>query len=128
MGRQYVYGTWCVISALRALQTGETMIERAAAWLVKVQNADGGWGESCHSYVDESFAGVGASTASQTAWAVNALQLARPPRNIPRPAGVLLSCASASGPTAPGTSGSARERASRATFISTTISIATSFR
>ena len=52
------------------------MIERAAAWLISKQNADGGWGESCHSYVDESFAGVGASTPSQTAWAVNALQIA----------------------------------------------------
>ena len=52
------------------------MIERGAAWLFSVQNADGGWGESCHSYVDESFAGIGTSTASQTAWAVNALQIA----------------------------------------------------
>ncbi|HEU5478738.1 MAG TPA: squalene--hopene cyclase [Candidatus Tumulicola sp.] len=75
-GVNYVYGTWCVISALGALKTGRDMIERGAAWLLKVQNPDGGWGESCHSYVDESFAGVGASTASQTAWAVNALQIA----------------------------------------------------
>ena len=53
------------------------MIERAAAWLIsQCRIADGGWGESCHSYVDESFAGIGRSTASQTAWAVNALQLA----------------------------------------------------
>jgi squalene-hopene/tetraprenyl-beta-curcumene cyclase len=51
------------------------MIDRAAAWLVSVQNVDGGWGETCHSYTDESFAGIGRSTASQTAWAVIALQL-----------------------------------------------------
>ncbi|MEO6836201.1 MAG: squalene--hopene cyclase [Candidatus Tumulicola sp.] len=75
-GVNHVYGTWCVISALGALATGRDMIERAAAWLLAVQNADGGWGESCHSYVDESFAGVGRSTPSQTAWAVNALQIA----------------------------------------------------
>ncbi|HTU82623.1 MAG TPA: squalene--hopene cyclase, partial [Candidatus Acidoferrales bacterium] len=75
-GVNYVYGTWCVVSALAALRTGDKMQRRAAEWLVSVQNADGGWGETCHSYVDESFAGVGASTASQTAWAVNALQLA----------------------------------------------------
>jgi squalene-hopene/tetraprenyl-beta-curcumene cyclase len=74
-GVNHIYGTWCVISALVALQTGEDMIERAVAWLVSVQNADGGWGESCHSYVDQSFAGIGRSTASQTAWAVLALQL-----------------------------------------------------
>jgi squalene-hopene/tetraprenyl-beta-curcumene cyclase len=75
-GVNHVYGTWCVISALAALQTGSDMVERAAAWLISVQNPDGGWGESCHSYADESFAGIGASTASQTAWAVLALQLA----------------------------------------------------
>ncbi len=52
------------------------MVDRAAAWLLSVQNPDGGWGESCHSYVDESFAGIGRSTPSQTAWAVLALQFA----------------------------------------------------
>ncbi len=75
-GVNYVYGTWCVISALYALRTGDDMIARGADWLERTQNDDGGWGETCHSYVDESFAAVGASTASQTAWAVIALQLA----------------------------------------------------
>jgi squalene-hopene/tetraprenyl-beta-curcumene cyclase len=75
-GVNYVYGTWCVISALGALRTGTDMIDRATAWLLRVQNLDGGWGESCHSYADKSFAGVGRSTPSQTAWAVNALQIA----------------------------------------------------
>ena len=75
-GVNHVYGTWCVISALTALHVGRDMIERAAAWLISVQNGDGGWGESCHSYADETFAGFGRSTASQTAWAVLALQLA----------------------------------------------------
>ena len=75
-GVNHIYGTWCVISALVPLRTGRDMIDRATAWLLRVQNPDGGWGESCHSYADESFAGVGASTPSQTGWAVNALQLA----------------------------------------------------
>jgi squalene-hopene/tetraprenyl-beta-curcumene cyclase len=75
-GVNHVYGTWCVISALTALHTGGEMVERAVAWLLSVQNPDGGWGESCHSYADESFAGIGKSTPSQTAWAVLALQLA----------------------------------------------------
>ena len=75
-GVNHVYGTWCVISALAALRTGDDMVQRGAAWLTSVQNVDGGWGESCHSYVDESFAGVGASTPSQTGWAVHALQQA----------------------------------------------------
>jgi squalene-hopene/tetraprenyl-beta-curcumene cyclase len=75
-GVNHVYGTWCVISALAALGTGEDMVDRAAAWLLSAQNPDGGWGETCHSYADESFAGIGRSTPSQTAWAVLALQLA----------------------------------------------------
>jgi len=95
-GVNHIYGTWCVISALVRFATPSSskgsenigradarragdvnaMIARGADWLLSVQNPDGGWGETCHSYVDESFAGVGKSTASQTAWAVNALQLA----------------------------------------------------
>jgi squalene-hopene/tetraprenyl-beta-curcumene cyclase len=75
-GVNFVYGTWCAISALGMLKDGHDMIERGAAWLISKQNADGGWGETCHSYEDESFAGIGVSTASQTAWAVNALQIA----------------------------------------------------
>ncbi len=75
-GVNFVYGTWCAISALGALGAGRDMIDRGAGWLIAKQNQDGGWGETCHSYVDESFAGIGASTPSQTAWAVNALQIA----------------------------------------------------
>jgi squalene-hopene/tetraprenyl-beta-curcumene cyclase len=75
-GVNFIYGTWCVVSALGRLGSGRDMVERATAWLLSKQNPDGGWGESCHSYADESFAGVGVSTASQTAWAVNALQVA----------------------------------------------------
>ena len=75
-GVNYIYGTWCVVSALAALRAGASMIERAAAWVLAVQNSDGGWGETCYSYNDASFAGLGPSTPSQTAWAVLALQLA----------------------------------------------------
>jgi squalene-hopene/tetraprenyl-beta-curcumene cyclase len=78
-GVNYIYGTWCVVSALAPLaQRGfpvRDMIERATSWLLTHQNEDGGWGESCYSYDDPSFAGVGVSTASQTAWAIIALQL-----------------------------------------------------
>ena len=73
-GVNHVYGTWCVVSALDALGCGGSRLPRALDWLLRVQNPDGGWGEGCHSYEDESFAGVGVSTASQTAWAVMALQ------------------------------------------------------
>jgi squalene-hopene/tetraprenyl-beta-curcumene cyclase len=40
------------------------------AWLVSKQNPDGGWGESCLSYAEADAHGVGASTSSQTAWAL----------------------------------------------------------
>jgi squalene-hopene/tetraprenyl-beta-curcumene cyclase len=75
-GVNYIYGTWCVVSALTRLRAGQGMVARAAAWLLGAQNADGGWGETCYSYEDASFAGVGRSTPSQTAWAVLSLQLA----------------------------------------------------
>ena len=48
-------------------------IRRAVAWLEEHQNPDGGWGEDLRSYDDPSLAGRGASTASQTAWALLAL-------------------------------------------------------
>jgi squalene-hopene/tetraprenyl-beta-curcumene cyclase len=79
-GVNYIYGTWCVVAALYALQGHgyevREAIARAAAWMLTRQNPDGGWGETCHSYVDPSFAGVGESTASQSAWAVMTLQMA----------------------------------------------------
>ncbi len=73
-GVNHLYGTWCVVTALAQAGTAADNVARALNWLRSKQNADGGWGESCHSYIDESFAGVGVSTASQTAWAMLALQ------------------------------------------------------
>jgi squalene-hopene/tetraprenyl-beta-curcumene cyclase len=68
----YVYGTWSVLSGLRAI--GEDLdrpyVRQAVAWLKSRQNEDGGWGETCDSYGDASLAGRGPSTPSQTAWAL----------------------------------------------------------
>jgi len=75
-GVNHIYGTWCTVSALAQLGGEREMIGRAVAWTIAMQNGDGGWGESCHSYEDESFAGIGTSTPSQTAWAVMTLQWA----------------------------------------------------
>ncbi len=75
-GVNYIYGTWCVLEAFAALRTDRARAADAASWLLARQNPDGGWGETCHSYRDESFAGVGRSTPSQTAWAVRALRAA----------------------------------------------------
>jgi squalene-hopene/tetraprenyl-beta-curcumene cyclase len=71
-GVNYIYGTSGVLSALALINPGKyaVNIEQGAAWLVKVQNSDGGWGETCFSYNDPSLKGKGNSTASQTAWAL----------------------------------------------------------
>jgi squalene-hopene/tetraprenyl-beta-curcumene cyclase len=71
-GVNYLYGTWSVLAGLRSI--GEDMsqpyVRKAVAWLLSRQNPDGGWGESCYTYDDPRTAGMGKSTASQTAWAL----------------------------------------------------------
>jgi len=77
-GVNYIYGTGAVLPSLKAI--GEDMdqpyIRKATDWLIIKQNDDGGWGESCASYMDPNMMGVGPSTASQTAWALMALEAA----------------------------------------------------
>lgn len=74
-GVNHIYGVGAVLPALAAI--GEPMdsaaVRRAMYWLVARQNDDGGFGESCESYVDPKARGRGASTPSQTAWALLAL-------------------------------------------------------
>lgn len=74
-GVNYIYGTWSVLSGLRAIgvDMSAPWIQKAVTWLESVQNSDGGWGESCDSYADSRLAGCGQSTASQTSWALMAL-------------------------------------------------------
>jgi squalene-hopene/tetraprenyl-beta-curcumene cyclase len=74
-GANYIYGTGAAVPALVAagVRPSRPAIRRAVAWLEAHQNADGGWGEDLRSYDDPSLAGQGASTASQTAWALLAL-------------------------------------------------------
>ncbi|QSV65109.1 MAG: squalene--hopene cyclase [Dolichospermum sp. DL01] len=71
-GVNYIYGTSGVLSALALIDPLKYArdINQGAAWLVKVQNSDGGWGETCFSYNDPNLKGKGDSTASQTAWAL----------------------------------------------------------
>ena len=77
-GVNYIYGTGAVLPALEAI--GEDMsqpyVRKAVDWLLAHQNPDGGWGESCASYVDWEWRGRGPSTPSQTAWALLALMSA----------------------------------------------------
>ncbi|WP_328382770.1 squalene--hopene cyclase [Streptomyces sp. NBC_00400] len=75
-GTNYLYGTGSVLPALAAagIPASHPAVRRAVRWLEQVQNDDGGWGEDQRSYQDtEEWAGRGASTASQTAWALMAL-------------------------------------------------------
>jgi squalene-hopene/tetraprenyl-beta-curcumene cyclase len=71
-GVNTIYGTAAALMGLAAAgeDTHHPRIRRAVSWLADHQNTDGGWGESCHSYEDVRFQGVGDSTASQTAWAI----------------------------------------------------------
>ncbi len=74
-GVNYIYGTAAVLCGL--LSVGEDMqtgyVEKAADWVARCQNPDGGWGETCASYMDPSLRGKGESTPSQTGWAMMAL-------------------------------------------------------
>ncbi len=70
-GVDYVYGTFLALRGLQAAGESdrEAYILRAGEWLRSVQNSDGGWGESCESYRNNTFTRA-ISTASQTAWAI----------------------------------------------------------
>lgn len=74
-GVNYIYGIGAVLPALAAAGVGpsDPAIRSAVEFLLSHQNPDGGWGEDIRSYDDPSLAGVGVSTASQTAWALLAL-------------------------------------------------------
>jgi squalene-hopene/tetraprenyl-beta-curcumene cyclase len=82
-GNNYTYGTWSALSALNI--AGENMsshyVVRSTDWLVSAQNQDGGWGESCDSYLQKSDDEKNnnqftISLPSQTAWAILALMAA----------------------------------------------------
>ncbi|HEY7392220.1 MAG TPA: squalene--hopene cyclase [Bryobacteraceae bacterium] len=70
-GVAYIYGTCFALRGLAAAGESdrEAHILRAGEWLRSIQNADGGWGESCASYDNGAFT-PGPSTPSQTAWAI----------------------------------------------------------
>jgi squalene-hopene/tetraprenyl-beta-curcumene cyclase len=77
-GVNHIYGTGAVLPALVAagVDPSRECIRRGVAWLERVQNEDGGWGEDPRSYDDPQWIGRGPSTASQTAWALLALHAA----------------------------------------------------
>jgi len=78
-GLNYIYGTWSVLCALNAagVDHQDPVMRKAVAWLVSVQNGDGGWGEDATSYrLDYKGYEPAPTTASQTAWALLALMAA----------------------------------------------------
>jgi len=78
-GLNYIYGTWSVLCALNAVGVDhqDPVIRKAVAWLLSIQNADGGWGEDATSYrLDYKGFESSPTTASQTAWALLGLMAA----------------------------------------------------
>jgi len=78
-GANYIYGAWSSLCALNAagLPHSHDAFRRAVAWLVSIQNPDGGWGEDLSSYkLDYRGYEPAPSTASQSAWAALALMAA----------------------------------------------------
>jgi squalene-hopene/tetraprenyl-beta-curcumene cyclase len=71
-GVNYIYGTWSVLRGLGAMSVDprHEYVQRAVRWLIRRQNPDGGWGETCESYSKPELAGRGPSIPSQTAWAL----------------------------------------------------------
>jgi squalene-hopene/tetraprenyl-beta-curcumene cyclase len=78
-GMNYIYGAWSVLCALNAAGVDHTAPEfrKSVAWLIAIQNSDGGWGEDGASYkLDYRGYEQAPSTASQTAWALLGLMAA----------------------------------------------------
>ena len=71
-GVNHVYGTGAALPALEAcgVRPQHPAIRRAVEWLDRVQAPDGGFGEDVRSYHDRAWRGRGATTPSQTAWAL----------------------------------------------------------
>lgn len=84
-GVNHIYGTAAVLMALKAIgePMGAPWVARAADWLAGKQNDDGGWGESCASYMDPAQIGHGVTTASQTGWAIMGLLASGDARHLP---------------------------------------------
>ena len=76
-GCNYIYGTSNVLCGLfhycDKRRDVQKLASPAVAWLKKVQNSDGGWGEGLDTYTNPERAGQGDSTPTQTAWAIMGL-------------------------------------------------------
>lgn len=82
-GINFTYGIFHAVEALR--DTGASVhdpaVNRAGAWLLGKQRADGGWGEHYSSCLDGHYVEHPQSQVVMTSWALIALRLASEPRN-----------------------------------------------
>ena len=84
-GVNHLYGTWQGLLGLAAIgvRPEDARVRRAVRWLKSVQHPSGGFGESPASYDAPAMKGIGAPTASQTAWALMGLIAAGDARTPP---------------------------------------------
>jgi squalene-hopene/tetraprenyl-beta-curcumene cyclase len=77
-GANLVYGTGAALPALRAAGIGadHPAVRNGVRFLRASQQPDGGWGEDMRGYREPEWRGRGASTPSQTAWALLGLHAA----------------------------------------------------
>ncbi|MBH0229777.1 prenyltransferase/squalene oxidase repeat-containing protein [Halobacillus yeomjeoni] len=71
----YIYGNWAALTGLMAAGEKQTTpaVQRGVDWLERIQNKDGGWGESCESDLKKQYVPLEKSTLTHTAWALEAL-------------------------------------------------------
>jgi len=71
----YIYGTWAAVTGLLSAGTpsNQPHIQKAVKWLNKIQNNDGGWGESCFSDSKKTYVPLKSSTLEHSAWAMDTL-------------------------------------------------------
>ncbi len=88
----FTYGTWFGVEGLVEGGAGpdDPALRRACAFLVGVQQADGGWGETFMSCVTRAYVQHPASQVVNTAWAVLTLLKAGHPDRAPIRRGVDL--------------------------------------
>ena len=104
-GVNHIYGVGAVLPALGGDRRGHgrAALQKAVAWLIDKQNADGGWGESCASYMDADWIGRGDSTPSADRLGADGADGGGRRRGRALERGFRLSARPRSAPTEPGT-------------------------
>lgn len=73
-GSAFLYGTWCAVKGLASIEkANHPTLCRAKEWLLAIQHADGGFGESCKSDVESRYVPHPRGQPTQTAWGLDTL-------------------------------------------------------